>query len=72
MVDYLTSFNEDTVEPFLSLLKPDIYAKRPGRSIREELPFGGQVVVVKEGTDHTADKLIQEILRKYGPLPTKP
>jgi rfaE bifunctional protein nucleotidyltransferase chain/domain len=72
MVDFLTAFNEDTVEPLLILVKPNIYAKRPNRSIQGDPSFGGQMITVKEGTDHTADKLIQEILRKYGPLPTQP
>ncbi len=72
MVDFVTSFQEDTVEPLLHLLKPPIYAKRQGQPAKTESPFGGQVVVIKEGTDHTVDKLIQEILRKYGPLTTKP
>jgi rfaE bifunctional protein nucleotidyltransferase chain/domain len=65
MVDFLTSFKEDTVEQLLLQLKPQIYAKRsagqaPGKN------FEGQVFNVQEGKDHTADKLIQEILRKYG------
>jgi rfaE bifunctional protein nucleotidyltransferase chain/domain len=72
MVDFVTSFNEDTVEPLLSILKPHIHAKRPGGPDKGETPFGGQVVKIKEGTDHTVDMLIEEILRKYGPLPAKP
>jgi rfaE bifunctional protein nucleotidyltransferase chain/domain len=72
MVDFVTAFNDDTVEPLLFLLKPQIYAKRLDNPIKGDTSFGGQVVVVKEGTDHTVDRLIQEILRKYGSLPTKP
>ncbi len=72
MVNFLTVFSEDMVEPLLVLLKPNIYAQRPNRSIKGEPSFGGQVITVKEGADHTADMLIQEILRKYGPLPAKP
>lgn len=72
MVDFVTSFPEDTALSLLSLLKPDIYAKRPGNSAKAESSFNGQVVTLQEGEDHTADKLIQEILRKYGPLPAKP
>ncbi len=72
MVDFVTSFPEDTVQSLLSLLKPQIYAKRPGNSAKADSSFGGQVVTLQEGADHTADKLIQEILHKYGPLPPKP
>ena len=70
MVDYLTSFDEDRVDSLLSLLQPHLYAKRPGRPSIGSPSFGGHEVVVQEGADHTADKLIQEILRKYGPLQT--
>lgn len=71
MVDFITAFKEDKVDALLSQLKPDIYAKRSGNPAQGS-GFGGKVVTVKEGTDHTADKLIQEILRKYGPLSSKP
>jgi rfaE bifunctional protein nucleotidyltransferase chain/domain len=71
MIDFLTSVEGD-LEPLLSLLKPNIYAKRPGHSTAGEPAFAGQVILVKEGTEHTSDKLIHEILRKYGPLPAKP
>lgn len=70
VVDFITSFNEDTVEPLLSKLRPQIYAQRSmGARIVES--FGGKTVTVDEGKDHTTDKLIQEILRKYGPLEKK-
>ena len=72
MVDFVTSFPENTAQPVLSLLKPHIYAKRPVNSAKADASFGGQVVTLQEGADHTADKLIQEILHKYGPLSTKP
>jgi D-glycero-beta-D-manno-heptose 1-phosphate adenylyltransferase len=68
MIDFVTVF-EDTVKPLLAQLNPQIYAKCAGAPSKEEVSFGGRVVIVKEGEDHTAEKLIQEILRKYGPLP---
>ena len=71
MIDFVTVLNEDTANSLLIQLKPDIYAKRAGAPTKKEISFGGQVVNVKEGDDHTADKLIQEILRKYGPRPAK-
>ncbi|HTC20258.1 MAG TPA: adenylyltransferase/cytidyltransferase family protein [bacterium] len=70
MVDFLTSFEGD-LEPLLSSLKPNIYAKRPGHATKSDPSFAGQVILVKEGMEHTSNKLIHEILRKYGPLPVK-
>ena len=66
MIDIVTSINEDTAQSLLAQLNPQIYAKRPG-SKQEQLSFKGQIVTVKEGEGHTGEKLIQEILRKYGP-----
>jgi rfaE bifunctional protein nucleotidyltransferase chain/domain len=71
MIDFLTSF-EGNLETLFPLLKPDVYAKRSGHSTKSEPSFAGQVILVKEGTEHTSDQLIREILRKYGPLPAKP
>jgi len=71
MVDFITSFEDDNVDPLLSQLRPQIYAQRPGNPAKGD-SFNGKVITVKEGTDHSADKLIQEILRKYGPLSEKP
>lgn len=69
MIDFVTSFNEDTAQSLLTQLTPQIYAKRAGRKEKGPVSFKGKIVKVKEGEDHTAEKLIQEILRKYGPIP---
>ncbi len=71
MIDFVTAFSEDSVAPLLFQLKPQIYAKRAGDQAKGENSFGGQVIAVKQGEDHTEEKLIQEILRKYGPLSAK-
>ncbi len=71
MVDFVTSFKENSVDSLLGLLQPRVYANRFGNSIKAESSFGGQVVTIKEGADHSVDKLIQEILGKYGPLSPK-
>lgn len=66
MVDFLTVFSEDTVEKLLSRLQPDIYARRPPSQLPPKGSFNGQVASLTQGSDHTAEKVIAEILRKYG------
>jgi len=76
MVDYITSFEEDTVSPLLLKLKPNVQVKGTDYtpdSIPEKdtvASFGGQVAVVGDPKDHASKNLIHEILRKYGPQPT--
>ena len=72
MVDFLTVFSEDTVEKLLSRLQPDIYARRPPSQLPPRENFKGQVATLTEGSDHTAEKVIAEILKKYGPPSTQP
>jgi rfaE bifunctional protein nucleotidyltransferase chain/domain len=77
MIDFVTPFEDDTVTPLLLKLKPHIHAKGtdytpdtvPEKATMDSL--GGQVAVVGDPKDHASKNLIQEILRKYGPL-TKP
>lgn len=64
MVDFVTSFDEGGAGPLLAELKPHVHACRPAAP--PTAPFGGETLVVKEGAGFTADKLIGEILRKYG------
>lgn len=64
MVDFVTSFDEDTAGPLLAELKPHVHACRSAAP--PAASFGGETLVVKEGTGFTTDKLIGEILRKYG------
>ncbi len=66
MIDFVISFNEDTVEPLLRQLNPQIYAQCAGAVPPGKGSFKGQVVALKEGADHSEEKVIQEILRKYG------
>lgn len=70
-VDFVTSFNEDTVEPLLFILKPQIYAKGIESGTLGKVSFGGQVISVIESGKHSAEKVIQEILRKYGAMGKK-
>jgi rfaE bifunctional protein nucleotidyltransferase chain/domain len=78
MIDFLTAFEDDTVTPLLLKLKPQIHAKGTDYT-PETVPekdtmaaIGGKVAVVGDPKDHASKNLIGEILRKYGPLPTKP
>ncbi|HTA76124.1 MAG TPA: adenylyltransferase/cytidyltransferase family protein [bacterium] len=76
MIDYITSFEEDTVSPLLLKLKPNVQVKGTDYtpdSIPEKdtvASFGGTVAVVGDPKDHASKNLIQEILRKYGPQAT--
>jgi rfaE bifunctional protein nucleotidyltransferase chain/domain len=76
MIDYVTAFDDDTVSPLLLKLKPSVQVKGTDYTT-DTIPekdtvasFGGQVAVVGDPKDHASKNLIQEILRKYGPLPT--
>ena len=76
MIDFVTAFEEDTVSPLLLKLKPNVQVKGTDYT-PDTIPekdtvasFGGEVAVVGDPKDHASKNLIQEILRKYGPLPT--
>jgi rfaE bifunctional protein nucleotidyltransferase chain/domain len=71
MIDFITAFEDDTVSPLLLKLKPNVQVKGTDYT-PDTIPekdtvasFGGEVAVVGDPKD-----LIQEILRKYGSLPT--
>jgi len=68
MVDYMTTFDGETVVTLLGLIKPDVFAQRTGASEVKGDAFGGRTIVVQEGLGHTSEGLIREILRKYSPL----
>ncbi|HXL72132.1 MAG TPA: adenylyltransferase/cytidyltransferase family protein [bacterium] len=76
MIDFITAFEDDTVSPLLLKLKPNVQVKGTDYT-PDTIPekdtvasFGGEVAVVGDPKDHASKNLIQEILRKYGPLPT--
>jgi len=78
MVDFVTSFEDDTVTPLLLKLKPDLHAKGTDYT-PDTVPekdtvasYGGKVAVVGDPKDHASKNLIGEILRKYGPSQSKP
>lgn len=77
MVDLVTSFDDESLVPLLSDLKPRILVK--GRDgIRESVSetaalasYGGQEVPGGDPSGRSSDNLIQEILRKYAPAQGK-
>jgi rfaE bifunctional protein nucleotidyltransferase chain/domain len=71
MIDFITVLSEEGVQGLLTRLKPHFYARRPGKG-ESPASFGGKVVDINEGMDHTTNLLLQEILRKYGPASPKP
>jgi rfaE bifunctional protein nucleotidyltransferase chain/domain len=74
MIDYITAFEEDTVSPLLLKLKPNVQAKGTDYT-PDTVPekdtvasYGGTVATVGDPKDHASKNLIQEILKKYGPI----
>src|SRR5438552_8241855 len=66
-VDFVTIFEEPTVEQLLLALKPDIHAKGtdytedsvPERDVVRS--FGGQVAIVGDPKDHSSSKIIEKL-----------
>lgn len=66
-VDFVTIFEEPTVEQLLRAIKPDIHAK--GTDYTEEsVPerdvvrsFGGRVAIVGDPKDHSSSEMIQKL-----------
>jgi D-glycero-beta-D-manno-heptose 1-phosphate adenylyltransferase len=69
-VDYVTIFDEPTVEQLLLALKPDIHAK--GTDYTEEtvperavvLSYGGRVAIVGDPKDHSTTSLLTRLNRE--------
>ena len=66
-VDFVTIFNEPTVEQLLLALRPDIHAKGtdytedsvPERDVVRS--FGGRVAIVGDPKDHSSSKMIEKL-----------
>jgi D-glycero-beta-D-manno-heptose 1-phosphate adenylyltransferase len=66
-VDYVTIFDEPTVEELLLILKPDIHAKGtdyttetvPERDVVRS--YGGQVAIVGDPKDHSTSEIIARL-----------
>ena len=69
-VDFVTIFEEPTVEQLLLALKPDIHAK--GTDYKEDsVPerdvvrsFGGRVAIVGDAKDHSSSQMIERLGRE--------
>ena len=64
-VDYVTIFNEPTVELLLLALKPDVHAKGTDYT-KETVPerevvrsYGGRVAIVGDPKDHSSSRMIE-------------
>lgn len=72
VIDFLTYFEEDTVEKTLRILKPDIQFKGtdytvetvPERMIMEEL--GGKVMIVGDPKNHSTTEILERIKNEKG------
>ena len=71
-VDYVTIFDEPTVEELIRAMKPDYHAKGtdyttdtvPEREIVRE--YGGQVAIVGDPKDHSSTELIRTVKEDAG------
>jgi rfaE bifunctional protein nucleotidyltransferase chain/domain len=66
-VDFVTIFEEPTVEELLLALKPDIHAKGTDYTV-ESVPerdvvrsFGGRVAIVGDAKDHSSSEIIEKL-----------
>jgi rfaE bifunctional protein nucleotidyltransferase chain/domain len=66
-VDYVTIFDEPTVDPLLKLLKPDVHCKGTdytSETVPERdtvLAYGGRIAIVGDPKDHSTRDLIGRI-----------
>ncbi len=66
-VDFITIFNEETVDTLLLNLKPDVHAK--GTDYTEEsvpekstvLGYGGRIAIVGDRKEHSTEQLLKSI-----------
>lgn len=71
-VDYVTVFDDATVEPLIEALHPDVHAKGtdytpetvPERGLVRS--YGGEVAIVGDPKDHSTHDLIRRVLERVG------
>jgi len=74
-VDYVVTFDEDTVDRVIARLKPDVHAKGSDYtegSVPERdavLAVGGRVAIVGDLKAHSTRDLISAIVREFGEQP---
>jgi D-glycero-beta-D-manno-heptose 1-phosphate adenylyltransferase len=70
-VDYITLFDDPTVDTLLLAIKPDIHAKGTDytkESVPERdtvLSYGGKVAIVGDAKSHSSRDLIKDILSRF-------
>ncbi len=74
-VDYVLTFDEDTVDRVVARLKPDVHAKGTdytAESVPERdtvLALGGRVAIVGDPKTHSTRDIISTIVRQFGGQP---
>jgi rfaE bifunctional protein nucleotidyltransferase chain/domain len=74
-VDYVTIFDEPTVAPLLTLLRPDVHCKGTdytSATVPERetvLAYGGRIAIVGDPKQHATGDLIERIRRREDPGP---
>lgn len=74
-VDYVLTFDEDTVDRVVARLKPDVHAKGTdytAESVPERdtvLALGGRVAIVGDPKAHSTRDIISTIVRQFGGPP---
>jgi rfaE bifunctional protein nucleotidyltransferase chain/domain len=72
MVDYVTLFDEPTVDSLLSRLKPHVHAKGTDYTLesvpeRETvLSYGGEIAIVGDPKDHSSTAIIEKMKKGEG------
>lgn len=67
MVDYVTLFDEPTVDPLLHRLQPHVHAKGTDYTLETVperdtvLSYGGEIAIVGDPKDHSSSTIIQKI-----------
>jgi rfaE bifunctional protein nucleotidyltransferase chain/domain len=73
VVDFVTLFDEPTVDEVLRRLKPHVQAKGTDYTVenvpeRETvLSYGGEIAIVGDPKDHSSSAIIEKIARSGGP-----
>ena len=67
MIDYLTLFDEATVDPLLLILRPHVHAKGTDYT-KDTVPeretvrsYGGEIAIVGDRKDHSSSAIIKKI-----------
>ncbi|MBI2863410.1 MAG: D-glycero-beta-D-manno-heptose 1-phosphate adenylyltransferase [Chloroflexi bacterium] len=72
-VDYVVIFDDDTAEPLVAALKPDVYVKGGDYAWGRDLPeagivqgYGGEVSLLPFVAGHSTTDVIETIVDRYG------